>query len=103
MASDPSSEEAVRSALEPFGWTLGPEFWDRYHSDPWVFNLVNAAARLWSRTVELDVQLQETRERNERLWWQLNDAQERSIEARNPGIDMDEVRRIRSEGADDEH
>jgi uncharacterized protein (DUF1697 family) len=35
----------------------------------------------------------------ERLWAELDEAQLRSIEARNPGIDMDEVRRIRSKAA----
>jgi hypothetical protein len=34
----------------------------------------------------------------DRLRQALNEAQERSIEARNPGIDMDEVRRIRAGG-----
>ena len=69
------SEETMQAALKRFGWECGPEFWWRYHSDPWVFNLANAVERL---TAELD------------------DTQLRSIEARNPGIDMDEVRRLRS-------
>ena len=44
--SDPSdSREMVEAALKPWGWTCGPDFWDRYHSDPWVFNLVNALTR----------------------------------------------------------
>lgn len=35
---------------------------------------------------------------NERLRRELDEAQLRSIEARNPGIDMDEVRRLRASG-----
>jgi len=68
-------EEKMTAALRRFGWTCGPEFWQRYYSDPWVFNLANAV---------------------ERLTDQLEEAQLRSIEARNPGIDMDEVRRTRA-------
>jgi hypothetical protein len=33
-------------ALAPFGWTCTDEFWRRYYSDPWVFNLANAVERL---------------------------------------------------------
>ena len=44
--TDPSdSREMIEAALKPWGWTCGPEFWNRYHSDPWVFNLVNALTR----------------------------------------------------------
>lgn len=69
------NEDRLEAALKPFGWACGPEFWKRYYTDPWVFNLANAVARLSE---------------------QLDNAQLRSIEARNPGIDMDEVRRIRA-------
>jgi hypothetical protein len=40
------SEQAIKAALAPFGWTCGPDFWKRYHTDPWVFNLANAVERL---------------------------------------------------------
>ncbi len=42
----PSDEQAMATALAPFGWTCGPEFWQRYYQDPWVFNLANAVERL---------------------------------------------------------
>jgi hypothetical protein len=75
--TDPTGEQAIRDALTPYGWTLGPEFWDRYHSDPWVFNLTNAAARMWSRIQELEnnynPRLQESQERNEHLWRELEE------------------------------
>lgn len=41
--------EAMEAALRPFGWVVGPEFWERYHSDPWVFNLANAVQTLHKR------------------------------------------------------
>jgi hypothetical protein len=44
--SEPSTEASLAAALAPFGWTCGPEFWQRYYSDPWVFNLANAVERL---------------------------------------------------------
>jgi hypothetical protein len=34
--------EAGQAELRRFGWTLGPDFERRYHTDPWVFNLANA-------------------------------------------------------------
>lgn len=39
-------EDRLAAALAPFGWTCGPEFWQRYYSDPWVFNLANAVQAL---------------------------------------------------------
>lgn len=36
----------MAAALAPFGWTCGEDFWKRYHSDAWVFNLANAVERL---------------------------------------------------------
>lgn len=65
----------MADALRPFGWTMGEDFWRRYHSDAWVFNLANAV---------------------ERLTAQLDEAQLRSIEARNPGIDMERVKAERA-------
>ena len=38
----------MEAALRPFGWTCGPDFWRRYHSDPWVFHLANAVEQLSS-------------------------------------------------------
>jgi hypothetical protein len=39
-------EERMAAALAPFGWTCTEDFWQRYYSDPWVFNLANAVERL---------------------------------------------------------
>lgn len=39
-------EDRIAAALAPFGWTCTEEFWQRYYSDPWVFNLANAVERL---------------------------------------------------------
>ena len=36
----------MQEALRPFGWECDSEFWGRYHSDPWVFNLANAVERV---------------------------------------------------------
>lgn len=41
-------EETMAAALKPFGWTCTEEFWERYYTDPWVFNLANAVERLSS-------------------------------------------------------
>lgn len=41
-----AAEARMAAALRPFGWTCGPDFWARYHTDPWVFNLANAVERL---------------------------------------------------------
>jgi hypothetical protein len=79
MSDTPNAEERMTAALRPFGWTCGSEFWRRYRSDPWVFNLANAV---------------------EKLSVALEEAQLRSIEARNPGIDMDDVRRVRARHVD---
>lgn len=45
-------EQRLADALRPFGWTCGPDFWERYYSDPWVFNLANAVERLTARLQE---------------------------------------------------
>ena len=42
-------EARMEAALKPFGWTCGPEFWQRYYSDAWVFNLANAVEVLTER------------------------------------------------------
>ena len=53
-AMGPSDEEAeIAAALRPFGWTCGPDFWQRYHSDPWVFSLTNAVVSLHRRVERL--------------------------------------------------
>lgn len=44
--ADKSGQERLAAALKPFGWTCGEDFWWRYHTDPWVFNLANAVERL---------------------------------------------------------
>lgn len=41
-----NTSEQLRSALQRFGWTMGPEFERRYIEDPWVFNLANAVEKL---------------------------------------------------------
>jgi hypothetical protein len=41
-----AAEQRMEDALRPFGWTCGHDFWRRYYSDPWVFNLANAVERL---------------------------------------------------------
>jgi len=52
--TDPSdSKELVEAALKPWGWTCGPEFWERYATDPWVFNLVNALTRTTAESERL--------------------------------------------------
>lgn len=38
-------DDPIERALKPFGWTCGPEFWDRYYTDTWVFHLANAIER----------------------------------------------------------
>lgn len=45
-AAERTSQERMEAALRPFGWTCTADFWERYHSDPWVFNLANAVERL---------------------------------------------------------
>lgn len=76
------TEEKITAALKPFGWECGPDFWKRYHSDPLVFNLANAVERLYVLLVDAEKRSEESA---------LH-----PLEARNPGIDMDEVRALRS-------
>jgi hypothetical protein len=40
------TEASMEAALKRFGWECGSEFWHRYHTDPWVFNLANAVEML---------------------------------------------------------
>jgi hypothetical protein len=35
-------EDRLTEELQRFGWTCGPDFFARYYSDAWVFNLANA-------------------------------------------------------------
>lgn len=44
-----SEEKEIYHALKPFGWACTEEFWVRYYSDPWVFNLVNSIVHLTRR------------------------------------------------------
>ena len=46
------TERTMTAALAPFGWTCGPDFWRRYYTDPWVFNLANAIERLTEQLSE---------------------------------------------------
>ncbi len=48
------SVQTMEDALKPFGWAMGPAFWDRYATDPWVFHLANAVERLHLRNLELE-------------------------------------------------
>lgn len=45
----PSTEASMKAALAPFGWTCGPDFWPRYYTDRWIFNLANAVEVLTAR------------------------------------------------------
>ena len=51
-----SDEQTMAAALAPFGWTCSPDFWDRYYTDPWVFNLANAVERLTERVQQLQAE-----------------------------------------------
>lgn len=46
-------EKTLAAALKPFGWTCTEDFWRRYYSDPWVFNLANAVERLTDEVARL--------------------------------------------------
>lgn len=50
-----ADEAALEAALAPFGWTCGPEFWQRYYVDPWVFALANAVGRLTEQLAEAEM------------------------------------------------
>ena len=53
-ATPPLTEESTLvAALKQFGWEGGPEFFRRYYSDPWVFNLANAVERLTAEVARL--------------------------------------------------
>lgn len=43
----------MKAALARFGLECGPEFWKRYHTDPWVFNLANAVRKLTDENTRL--------------------------------------------------
>ena len=54
MSTDPAPGEAkMEAVLAQFGWTCGDDFWKRYYTDPWVFNLANAIERLTDENVRL--------------------------------------------------
>lgn len=50
IAQQADGEQRITAALASFGLTCTGEFWQRYHSDAWVFNLANALERLWRST-----------------------------------------------------
>jgi len=54
-------EARLAAALAPFGWTCTPDFWQRYYSDAWVFNLANAVERLNEEVERLRRQEREAR------------------------------------------
>lgn len=39
-------EQQIADAFKPFGWSCGSEFWKRYYSDAWIYNLTNAIVAL---------------------------------------------------------
>lgn len=49
-----ANRERIAAALRPFGWTCTDEFWKRYYTDAWVYNLANAVAALTEREVVKD-------------------------------------------------
>jgi hypothetical protein len=51
-----AGETSMARALAPFGWVCGPEFWKRYYSDAWVFNLANAVERLSAEVDRLNAE-----------------------------------------------
>lgn len=50
-----ADEATLEAALAPFGWTCGPEFWQRYYADGWVFGLANAVERLTEQLAEAEM------------------------------------------------
>lgn len=52
-AESVAGETKLSAALKPFGWTCSRDFWERYYSDPWVFNLANAVERLTDEVARL--------------------------------------------------
>lgn len=61
---DPSnSTSRIEAALKPWGWTCGDDFWWRYHTDGWVFNLVNALTRTTAEVERLRAKLDEAQPR----------------------------------------
>jgi hypothetical protein len=46
MALTQTETERLTAALKSFGWDCTPDFWRRYHTDAWVYNLANAVALL---------------------------------------------------------
>lgn len=50
-----TDEASMAAALKPFGWTCTADFWQRYYSDPWVFNLANAVERLTEQISDLQM------------------------------------------------
>ena len=53
LADTVRGEDRMAAALKPFGWTCTEDFWRRYYSDPWVFNLANAVERLTDEVTRL--------------------------------------------------
>jgi hypothetical protein len=56
---DDRGEAQLAAALAPFGWRCDAdrEFWRRYYTDPWVFNLANAVERLTLQLEEAERKL----------------------------------------------
>lgn len=45
--SEYEDAQDMEDMLETFGWTASEEFWKKYDTDPWVFNLANALRGIW--------------------------------------------------------
>lgn len=56
-------EVDVREVLRSYGWRCGPEFEERYVTDAWVFNLVNALEREATARADAEAALTEKDER----------------------------------------
>jgi hypothetical protein len=56
MGDTPNNTQRLADALRPFGWVCGADFWRRYHTDPWVFNLANAVDALAAKLAEVDAE-----------------------------------------------
>lgn len=63
VAEQRRGEDKMAAALRPFGWTCTEDFWRRYYSDPWVFNLANAVERLTEERARLIAQVVSASER----------------------------------------
>lgn len=57
-SSNTHAKVDVREVLKGYGWTCGPDFEERYLTDPWVFNLVNIIEKEREATFRVKVALE---------------------------------------------